>query len=191
MPTVAGLVLAAGAGRRFGQPKALVPLIGELLVERACRTLRAGGCDPVFVVLGAAADEVRSRASLSHVTVLENPDWADGMGSSLRTGLAAAAERSSVAAIVILPVDMPGISAESVSRVATYAHTNALVAAAYDHQRGHPVLIGRDHWPGVNATASGDVGARDYLRTRNVMLVSCEDISDSHDVDRPADLPTE
>lgn len=84
----AGLILAAGAGRRYGMPKALVPYEGRLLVEGAYR-LVASVCDPVVVVLGAAADEVRSRAELGDAVVVLNPDWDSGMGSSLRTGLAA------------------------------------------------------------------------------------------------------
>ena len=87
MSRTAGLVLAAGAGRRYGSPKALVRLGDRLLVERAADLLAAGGCDPVLVVLGAAADEVLATAALPE-TVL-NPDWATGMGSSLRAGLAA------------------------------------------------------------------------------------------------------
>ncbi|MBA3293424.1 MAG: NTP transferase domain-containing protein [Geodermatophilaceae bacterium] len=85
---VAGLVLAAGAGRRYGMPKALVSYEGGLLVERAYR-LVADVCEVVIVVLGAAADEVRSRADLGDAQVVINRDWDTGMGSSLRTGLAA------------------------------------------------------------------------------------------------------
>src|SRR5438477_2359248 len=83
----AGLLVAAGQGSRYGMPKALAPWSGHLLVEHALDTLRAGGCAPVVVVLGAAADEVRARAELSGATVLVNSDWASGMGSSLRAGL--------------------------------------------------------------------------------------------------------
>src|SRR5919199_3552990 len=86
MSTVAGLVLAAGGGRRYGMPKALVEYEGSLLVERAVRTA-SSVCDPVLVVLGAGAVEVRERADLGGATVLVNRDWATGMASSLRTGL--------------------------------------------------------------------------------------------------------
>lgn len=184
----AGVVLAAGAGRRFGHPKALVDHGGELLVERACRVLREGGCSPVFAVLGAAAEQVRATARLPDVQPVDNPDWNSGMGSSLRTGLAAA-EASAAQAVLVLPVDMPGITAEAVRRVAAQADPEALAAAAFAGARGHPVLLGREHWPGVGEAARGDVGARDYLRTRHVTLVDCTDCSDQRDVDRPADLP--
>ncbi len=89
---VAGLLLAAGGGRRLGgRPKALLTYGGRPLVEHAVGVLRAGGCGQVHVVLGAAAAEVRERADLSGCVLVDNPHWADGMGSSLRAGLASLA----------------------------------------------------------------------------------------------------
>lgn len=190
-PRVAGVVLAAGAGRRFGMPKALVPYQGSLLVERAARVLASAGCDPVVVVLGARADEVRERADLGSALVAFNPDWPTGMGSSLRTALTLLAEGTSpddVIATVVLPVDMPGVTADAAARVADHATPEALAAATYGEQRGHPVLLGRDHWNGVRASASGDAGARHYLRRHDVTPVPCEDVANGRDVDHPADL---
>ena len=83
---IGGLVLAAGAGRRFGGPKALVEVAGERWVDRAARVLREGGAEPIVVVVGAAPVEVPGADS-----VVANPAWAEGMGSSLRAGLAAPA----------------------------------------------------------------------------------------------------
>jgi len=77
--SAAGLLLAAGAGRRLGRPKALVRFDGALLVERGVRLLHDGGCDPVIVVLGAAADEVMERADLAGVRVVRNEAWESGM----------------------------------------------------------------------------------------------------------------
>lgn len=186
----AGLLLAAGAGRRFGRPKALVEYEGSRLVDRAVATLRAGGTDPVVVVLGAAAGEVRAVAGqLAGTVVVENPEWDTGMGSSLRVGLAALAGTAAVAAVVLL-VDTPGVTAEAVRRVAAYAAPRALAMAGYGDRRGHPVLLGRDHWPGVAELAVGDTGARAYLRTRAgaVRVVPCGDVADDRDLDTPGDL---
>lgn len=185
---VAGVVLAAGAGRRFGMCKALVEHRGRLLVEGAAAVLSQGGCEPVLVVLGAAADEVQRRARLPGVRITTNPDWPSGMGSSLRTALNELTE-TEITAAVVLPVDMPGVTAEAVRRVAAHADARALIAAAYSGRRGHPVLLGRDHWPGVVEMAVGDAGARRYLRERDVKLVNCDDVSTDCDVDRPGDLP--
>ncbi|WP_308198079.1 nucleotidyltransferase family protein [Saccharopolyspora soli] len=187
MTKVAGVVLAAGAGRRFGMPKALVEYQGKLLVDRAAQVLAAGGCEPIVVVLGAAADEVRDRAELTGATVVINPDWPSGMGSSLRTALDALASTDAVAALV-LPVDMPGIGPEAVRRVAAHASPSALAAAAHHGNRSHPVLLGRDHWAGARAAATGDAGARGYLKGRDVALVFCDDVSEGFDIDQPEDL---
>ncbi|WP_344130646.1 nucleotidyltransferase family protein [Saccharopolyspora halophila] len=185
--SVAGVVLAAGAGRRFGMPKALVEVQGNLLVDRAARALGAGGCDPVLVILGAAEDEVRARAELEDARIVSNPEWATGMGSSVRVALEALAD-TDVDAALVLPVDMPGIGAEAVRRVGALASPSVLAAASHRGRRSHPVLLGRQHWAGIAETARGDSGARDYLKPRTVTTVSCDDISDGFDVDRPEDL---
>jgi CTP:molybdopterin cytidylyltransferase MocA len=180
--TVAGLVLAAGAGRRYGMPKALVVHEGRRLVHRAADTLRDAGCDRILVVLGAAADDVLALGGLPATVV--NPDWATGMGSSLRTGLAALAGADVTAAVVLL-VDMPGVTAEAVRRITAHASPTALVMGGYADRRGHPVLLGRDHWSGVRAVAVGDKGARDYLRARQVRIVDVGDVADDTDMDLP------
>ncbi|GAA2810564.1 nucleotidyltransferase family protein [Saccharopolyspora taberi] len=189
---VAGVVLAAGAGRRFGMPKALVDYHGTLLVDRAARVLAEGGCSPVVVVLGAAADQVLDRAELSGVTVVVNPDWPTGMGSSLRAALEAlgrTTDADTVSAALITPVDMPGIGPSAVRRVAANASHARLAAATHQGRRSHPVLLGRDHWRGAAEAATGDSGARHYLREHEVALVTCDDISEGFDIDRPEDLP--
>ncbi|WP_305782430.1 nucleotidyltransferase family protein [Symbioplanes lichenis] len=180
----AGLVLAAGAGRRYGMPKALVRLDGQLLVERAAATLTAAGLDRVLVVVGAAAGDVRAAAP--GLDTVHNPDWATGMASSLRTGLTALTATPAGAAMVLL-VDMPGVTPDAVRRVAAHAAPAALAMGAYDGRRSHPVLLGRDHWPGVLATAHGDRGARDYLRAHaaEVRLVPVGDVADDTDLDVP------
>ncbi|MFF8810887.1 nucleotidyltransferase family protein [Streptomyces pactum] len=191
---VAGLLLAAGGGRRLGgRPKALLTHRGRPLVERAVAALRAGGCDPVQVVLGAAAEEVRHRADLSGCRVTENPEWDTGMGSSLRAGLTALAATGAAdaAAALVMLVDQPRVGAEAVARlVAAHRDGTALAAAAYHGERGHPVLIGRALWPEVMASATGDRGARDFLRAHRERLtpVECSDVAAPDDVDTPPDL---
>ncbi|MCX5010852.1 nucleotidyltransferase family protein [Streptomyces sp. NBC_00555] len=190
-PVIAGLLLAAGGGRRLGgRPKALLPYRGRPLVENAVRVLREAGCGPVHVVLGASAAEVRERADLAGCAVLDNPDWAEGMGSSLRVGLASLAGTGARAALVCL-VDQPGIGPAAVARVREAYHSpSSLVAAAYDGERGHPVLFGADRWADIAATATGDKGARVHL-TRHadeLVLVECGDIAEAYDIDTPPDL---
>ncbi|MDK1472199.1 nucleotidyltransferase family protein [Streptomyces sp. 549] len=192
-PRIAGLLLAAGGGRRLGgRPKALLTHHGRPLVEHAVRALREGGCHTVTVVLGAAAEEVRAMAELTGCSVVGNPDWPSGMGSSLRAGLAALAdgEQPADAALVCL-VDQPGVGATAVGRVrAAYRSPSSLATADYEGRRGHPVLLGSAHWQGVAEAATGDRGARAYLRNReaSLTLVECADIADPADIDTPQDL---
>ncbi|MDI6101231.1 nucleotidyltransferase family protein [Actinoplanes sp. NEAU-A12] len=181
--TTAGLVLAAGAGRRYGMPKALVRRGDRLLVQLAAGVLAEAGCERIVTVLGAAADEVRAAAPELPETVF-NPDWATGMASSLRTGLTALEGGDATAAVVLL-VDMPGVTAEAVRRIIAHAAPGALVMGGYGDRRGHPVLLGRDHWAGVAATATGDRGARDYLRANPVRVVAVGDVADDTDMDFP------
>jgi CTP:molybdopterin cytidylyltransferase MocA len=183
---IAGIVLAAGGGRRFGGPKALAEVGGERLVDRACRVLREGGCAPVVAVLGAAVVPVPGADD-----VVVNPGWADGMGSSLRAGLAAAAlvDAPDVAAAVVVLVDQPWLSPAAVSAVARGAATSSLVTAVYAGERGHPVLLGRDHWAGVRDLARADVGARAYLAAHAADVEEVEVPGSAADVDRPEDLP--
>jgi CTP:molybdopterin cytidylyltransferase MocA len=184
-PTVAAVVLAAGGGRRYGMPKALVEYEGSLLVERAVRTAREV-CDPVLVVLGAQAVDVWRRADLGGATVLANRDWETGMASSLRTGLdGLRGWPGRVDAALVLLVDMPGMTAEALRHMAGHAAPDALAVATYDGVRGHPVLLGREHWAGVSETAAGDEGARRYLAARDVTEIDCTGVADPTDLDVP------
>ncbi|WP_435283908.1 nucleotidyltransferase family protein [Streptomyces koelreuteriae] len=188
---VAGVLLAAGGGRRLGgRPKALLPHRGRPLVEHAVRVLREGGCARVHVVLGARSEEVRERAVLPGCVLVDNPDWEQGMGTSLRAGLNSLAGTGARAALVSL-VDQPGIGARAVARVlGAYTGEESLVSAAYEGVRGHPVLFGSAHWAGIAQAATGDRGARAYLREHEpaITLVECGDVARPFDIDTEADL---
>jgi CTP:molybdopterin cytidylyltransferase MocA len=180
-----GLLLAAGAGSRMGRPKALV----DGWLEHGVTTLLDGGCDAVTVVLGAAVDDALALLPVGPVDHVVAEDWAEGMSASLRVGLAALADRDVEAAVVLL-VDLPDVGAPVVGRLLAAGSpagspSSALARAAYDGRPGHPVLLGRDHWDGVLATARGDEGARAYLAAHEVALVECGDLATGQDVDRP------
>jgi CTP:molybdopterin cytidylyltransferase MocA len=176
----------------MGTPKALLRDPADVpYVDRAVGVLLDGGCDRVVVVVGAAAPEVRALLADAGWTddealsVVEAADWATGIGASLRAGLAAAGDAD--AALVSL-VDLPDVTSEVVARVLRAAAPDALARASYDGRAGHPVLLGRSHWPGVMEVARGDKGARDYLAARAVVDVECGDLASGRDVDHPADL---
>ncbi|SCG53176.1 nucleotidyltransferase family protein [Micromonospora zamorensis] len=186
MPVTAGLLLAAGAGRRYGRPKALVELDGVPLVRRGITLLRDGGCTPVHVVLGAGADDV---PDLPGAVPVRHDGWPEGLGSSLRRGLASL-PADAPAAVVVL-VDQPLLSPVAVRRVrAAYAGGALVAVATYAGRPGHPVLLTRETWPLLDRYAVGDRGARDLLRDRPdlVVEVPCDDVGAPLDVDTPADL---
>lgn len=179
----AGLVLAAGAGQRFGGPKAPVVIDGERLVDRAVRLLTEAGCAPVIVVLGAWVDEVPG------ATVVVNETWSEGMGGSLATGLRWLSEHSPEDAVLVTLVDLPGLTVEAVRAVLD--EPAELVAATFDGARGHPVKFARRHWLDVMVRAHGDVGARDFLRGRgDLVLVEVGHLAVGVDLDTPPALPT-
>jgi CTP:molybdopterin cytidylyltransferase MocA len=187
--------LAAGLGRRFGTPKALVDNGSGPWVVRSLDVLAA--CEPRLVVIGASAAHVAALVP-SDVHVVTNPDYRQGMGSSLRAGLTALTSVTTrtaqhaeppIDAVLVMLVDLPGVGPDVVARILRAAGSDhvrsALLRAAYDGRPGHPVFLGRDHWEGVTAAAIGDRGAREYLSGQPVRLVECADIGSGIDVDRP------
>ena len=181
--SVAGVLLAAGEGSRFGQPKALVELDGQTLAERGVNTLLAGGANPIFVVTGAAPVE------LDGIHAVYNRQWRTGMGSSLRAALRALPP--DVDAVVVALADQPLVGPEAVARlIAAYRAGATVAVAAYEGKPRNPVLLAREHWPEVIATATGDQGARAFLRARPdlVTLIECGDTGRPDDIDTTADL---
>lgn len=174
--TTAGIVLAAGAGTRFGGPKAPYEVDGERLVDRAVRTLRDAGCDPVFTILGAWEGQV------DDCLVIVNHGWEEGMGSSLRIGLKWARAASDADNAVVILVDQPGITAAGVQRVINAP--GSLVQARYGDRPGHPVKIGKEHWQPLIDVVANDSGARDYLAASpDRTFIDVSDICDDTDLD--------
>jgi molybdenum cofactor cytidylyltransferase len=172
----AGLVLAAGEGRRFGGPKQLARVDGRPLIEHALAALR--NLDRVVVVLGARADEIRAGAELGRAEVVVCDDWAEGMGASLRRGLAALGDAGEV---VVVLADQPFITPDVVARVR--AAPGDAARAVYGGTPGHPVVLRR----ALLARAGelrGDAGFRGAAMTE----VECGDLADPLDIDTRADL---
>ncbi len=177
---IAGLVLAAGAGTRYGQPKAPVVVQGERLVDRAVRVLTAAGCEPVLVVLGAWVGRVDG------ADVVVNDAWPEGMGSSLRAGLAHLRDTTDAGSVVVTLVDLPGLTEQAVRRVLDAQPEAPVAQAAYDGERGHPVRLARALWDDVIAVARGDEGARAVLKARDdVVMVEVGDVATGGDLDVP------
>ncbi len=183
---VAGVLLAAGAGTRSGGPGALARSAGGTpwVAERVA-ALRAGGCAPVLVVLGARAEEARALLPDGALPVVATA-WAQGMSASLRAGLGAAAQlQPPPAAALVALVDVPELTPEAVRRLTGLAREGegVLARAARGGRAGHPVLLGRRHWSAAAAAATGDRGAGSYLKAQGARLVECADVAGWDDVD--------
>lgn len=191
----AGLVLAAGAGSRYGRPKALVhDDAGYSWLRRTVDVLGAGGCSPVIVVLGARGAEAAAllaaapSAPTAPVLVVQAADWADGLSASLRAGLRCALDQPELLAVAIVPVDVPDLNAATVTRVIGARHDqgdSTLRQARFAGRPGHPVVIGRAHWAPLLDTLTGDTGAGAYLRTHAALAIECGDLGTGDDVDTP------
>ena len=212
---VAGVLLAAGEGSRFGRPKALVELDGQTLAARGVNVLRTGGADPILVVIGAA------QVNLDGIHTVYNEHWRTGMGSSLSAALRALTDTEGaegaeapegaegaqdrpaatlpvdvdvdvdVGAVVVALADQPLVGTDAVARlIAAYRGGASVAVAGYHGKPRNPVLLAREHWPEVIATATGDQGARAFLRARPelVTLVECGDTGSPDDIDTTADL---
>jgi nicotine blue oxidoreductase len=187
--TIAGVILAAGRGSRFGddvaKPCAVVD--GRPMVSWVQDAAVGAGLGPVVLVVGHRAAQVRELAAPG-VEVVENPDPDAGIASSLHVALEWLAARGIVHAAVVGLADQPWVTAEAWARVgAAYDAGAALAVATYGGVRANPVMLARDIWPEALALR-GDEGARQLMRRLPVAEVDCSGLGDPRDVDTPADL---
>ncbi len=190
-PRVGIVLLAAGQGRRFGpEPKLLAAYEGVPLVRRAAEAALAASAGPVIAVLGAHAARVRAVLDRLDLLFVENPDFADGLSTSLRAGLAALPPETQ-AAIVVLG-DMPRIEARHLDALtAAFAAAEprpCAVVPVHAGRRGNPVLIDHRALRAELATLTGDHGAGPLLKSRTDVVEIAGDASVRHDVDTPEGL---
>jgi molybdenum cofactor cytidylyltransferase len=180
------VVLAAGGSTRLGRPKQLLPYLGRTLVEHAVRTALASGASEVVVVVGAEAGAVRERLRGLKVRVVVNRNWSEGMGGSIRCGVAALG--TEVGSAVIALADQPRISPD---HLRTLAHcltetSKSISASSYDGVLGAPCAFSRDEFPRL-LTLEGDAGARSLVRGSPDSVVIVEFKGANVDVDTPDD----
>jgi CTP:molybdopterin cytidylyltransferase MocA len=184
---IGGLVLAAGAGTRFGSSKQLALLEGRPLLEHAVRAMTASPVGRVLVVLGSEAEDVAAGIDLRGAEVLLCRRWEEGQSASLASGLA---ELSHCEAVVVTLGDQPRISPDAIRRViAARGDGAAAVRATYGGEPGHPVLLEHDLFERLR-DVTGDHGARNLLVSVPTREVPCDDLGGGEDVDTPAELDT-
>jgi molybdenum cofactor cytidylyltransferase len=189
--SIAGVVLAAGSGSRFGPgpPKVLALLEGRPLLAHAIDAVTRAGLSPVVVVLGYAAEQVAKGVDLTGVTAVHNPDHGQGQASSVKAGLQALP--FDVEAAVVALGDQPGVTPAVIAALCEAYHRDlkAITVPLYGGRRGNPVLIARAVFSSVMAL-DGDTGARAIMeaRPRWVCEVPADGLADPRDVDTPDDL---
>lgn len=173
----AAVILAAGASIRLGQPKQLIQIGGETLLDRAIRVAREAGCSPVVVVLGAEADRIRSGCALTGAYVILNHNWPEGMASSLRAGVMAAGP---VDGVMLVMCDQPAVTTEHLRTVMSSGETTA---SAYANRRGIPAYFPASSFPQL-LQLRGDRGARELLEEAHAVNLPGGEL----DIDTAADL---
>jgi molybdenum cofactor cytidylyltransferase len=186
---VSAVVLAAGMSRRMGTPKQLLRLAGETILERTLRNVRASEVSEIVLVLGFAADSVEKeisidRVKMDRVKIVHNKDYQQGMGTSLRTGLAAVDARSNAALIVL--ADQPFVSPETLDQlIACHQESKPqIIIPTYKGFRGNPVLLDRSVFAELQSL-TGDVGCRAIFgsHTEDIRKLAVEDIGILLDID--------
>ncbi len=188
----AGIVLAAGESSRMGGDKQLLPVHGGTLLERVLKTCLASGLDEVVLVLGHRAGRIQEslgplRAD-SRLRIVVNPQYREGMSTSLIEGLRAVEARCD--RVMVILGDMPHITTEMVDRLRRRVPASgcSLGAVASQGRRFHPVVIGREHYAALHEL-KGDRGARDLFRDYSdaICLVEAEGGYEPLDIDSPED----
>jgi CTP:molybdopterin cytidylyltransferase MocA len=188
---VCAIVLAAGAGSRFGGDKLLAPFGGRPLIEATLANLSDAPLDETVVVVGEDAERLREVCQPYAVRIVENPDWALGQSTSVRTGLVACESSLGTRAAVLLLADQPLVGAGAVERLVAAFEGGAKVAVAtYGGKQRNPVLFSREVWPLLLRELSGDEGARRFIRGHPELVenVPCDGAGDPADVDTREDL---
>jgi len=187
---VTAIVLAAGASRRFGSPKLVAPIAGRPMLQHALDALAAAGIDDIVVVLGEHAAGIEASITWRAERRVANPRPQDGLSSSLRVGLDAAAEDPGIEAVLVVPGDQPTVRPSVIRSVIETAEREdrPIVRVRYaGDDAPNPVLIRRSAWA-LAAGLHGDRGLGPLLDARPELVAEVRVEGRNPDVDTPADL---
>jgi CTP:molybdopterin cytidylyltransferase MocA len=190
---VPAILLAAGASTRLGQPKQLLRLSafgGETLIDHAVELARAAGAAPIFVILGAHAEEIHRECEMLDCILVRNEAWHEGMASSLRLGISAVLENVPAASgVMVLVCDQPGLSAEHLRQLldAQELDPDSIAASRYAGRSGVPAIFPRTLFPSL-LELQGDQGARTMLQRPEAAVHAIDFPGGEFDLDSPEDL---
>src|SRR5258706_8671440 len=190
LPTIGAVVLAAGKSSRMGSNKLLIDVGGKPLVRRAVEAAVKSAAHPVIVVTGNAADEVAKPIEGLPDAIVNNPDYAKGLSSSLKCGLGALPEDCD--GVIILLADMPGVTSALIDKlIAAFdpAEGRGICVASRGGVRGNPVLWARRFFPEM-LTLEGDTGAKHLMAQYEELVCEVEAPDDGPliDIDTPEAL---
>jgi molybdenum cofactor cytidylyltransferase len=182
---IAGIILAAGESKRMGQPKQLMQVGLHTMLQCVVTAASLSKLDRIYVVVGHRAEDVRISLGGYDVHLAHNPAYAEGLGSSVRAGLAALPAEA--AAAMFLLADQPFVTVGLIDELLRHSTTENIVAAAVDGLRSNPTVFGRGWFPELLQT-KGDEGGRRIIGAHPEALVLVETDADLRDVDTPQDL---
>jgi len=190
MNDVAAIIIAAGASSRLGEPKQLLVLRGETLLQRAIRVAKEAGTEPVLVVLGAHRERIEAEVDLSGVKVVVNNDWEEGMASSIRAGVRALQGiEARISGVMLMVCDQPAVSSEHLGQMMGAFRRNpaGVIASVYAGKRGIPAIFPADAFADL-LVLQGDRGARGLLSEEGRFVIEVPLEGGEVDIDLPEDL---
>lgn len=191
MKRVAAVIVAAGSSSRLGQPKQLLTIDGEPMLQRAIRVALEGGATPVFVVLGAHREAFEKQVNFAIARIVVNDQWEEGLASSIRAGIAAVEKETPDApGVLLMTCDQPRLTADHLRRMmdAFDAHAGGTaIASLYAGTRGIPATFPRQAFADLSALR-GDKGARGLLAQPPWPVAEIPLEGGEIDIDRPEDL---
>ncbi|MGA9584055.1 MAG: nucleotidyltransferase family protein [Terracidiphilus sp.] len=189
--SVAAIIVAAGSSSRLGQPKQLVSIDGEPLLQRAIRRVQESAASPVFVVIGAHREQIESAIDFGTAAIVVNEDWAEGLASSIRVGVMAAEKGAADATgLLLMACDQPRVTVDHLRRMIEKFETRTesiLIASTYAGVRGIPAIFPREAHRELLALR-GDKGARALLQKPLWHGIEVPLEGGEIDIDSPDDL---
>jgi CTP:molybdopterin cytidylyltransferase MocA len=189
--SVAAIIVAAGSSSRLGEPKQLILIDGEPLLQRAIRCAVEAGASPVFVVLGAHRDLLENSIIFGAAKIVVNDDWQEGLASSIRAGVKAVqAEAPSAEGLLLMTCDQPRVTADHLHRLILMSYAQSAptaIVSTYGGTRGIPAIFPRQSIRDLLALR-GDKGARALVAKPPWPVISIPLAGGEIDIDSPEDL---